>query len=185
MIKVEFSGQTAEEVNEQVKDYASKIKGSRGGKNTGDAEQANPAQQQPSNPPPPPMQPPANPGVMASPMPQTAPMGTGTFGGQASGFPGAAPLAPGAGPAQGFPAAAAQSGPSAEVQALVQRIVARTDGAIQSGQPPAAVLDWFQKQLAPSIPEAANASLDQIKQTLLYRLQPAQLTQIAGFLGGG
>lgn len=157
MIKVEFSGATADEVNEQVKDYASKIKGSRGGKGGKDDGEAQTGTA------PPPMQPPAGgpPPLPAGGMPNFAP----PAGGAAT---------PGAFPAAGAPIAT--QGPSPEVAALVQRINARIDGAIASGQPTDAVLQWFRNQCGP---EAAQATLDQIKQNLLYKLPVPNLTEIA------
>jgi hypothetical protein len=101
-------------------------------------------------------------------------------GGQPQGFnPGgmqgfAAPGA-GAGPTGGaFPAAGAQIAP--EVAALVQRIIVKLDSAIASGQPADQALMWFRNQCGP---DAANYTMDQIKQHGLPKLQQTQLDAIA------
>lgn len=81
-------------------------------------------------------------------------------------------------PAQGqaFPA-----GPSAEVAALVARIVTRIDALISSGQQPAdKILAWFREQCGA---EAANASLDQIKQVSLPKTSVTALTEMAKLTG--
>lgn len=85
-----------------------------------------------------------------------------------SGFPGAVVPAPGVGqvPAVTPP----------PIAALVQRINTRIDGAIGGGQPADAVLNWFRQQCGA---EAANATLDQIKQTFLPKLSEGQLGEIA------
>lgn len=61
-------------------------------------------------------------------------------------------------------------------QAIVGRIVARIDGAIGSGQPADAVLTWFRGQCGA---EAANATMDQIKQNFLPKLAMPTLENIA------
>jgi hypothetical protein len=101
-------------------------------------------------------------------------------GGQPQGFnPGgmqgfAAPGA-GAGPTGGaFPAVGAQIAP--EAAALVQRIVVKLDSAIASGQPADQALMWFRNQCGP---DAANYTMDQIKQHGLPKLQQTQLDAIA------
>jgi len=164
MIKVEFSGNTADEVNEQVKDYASKIKGSRGGKGGSTADEGAQTGNAPA-----PMMPPTGGAAPGGPPPLPA-------GGPVFAPPAGAAGAPGAFPAAGAPPVAPSPGPSPETAALVQRINARIDGAIQSGQPTDAVLQWFRNQCGP---EAAQATLDQIKQNLLYKLPMANLTEIA------
>lgn len=149
-IQVTFNGATAEEVNERIKDYMSKIKGSRGPKG-GDGDGAQ-TQQQTA---PAPMQPPAMPGAPAM-----------------QGFnPGAfAPQAPAAAPGGAFPAAAAPApGPAPEVLAIVQRIVARLDGALASGQPMDQAVAWFRNQIGPA---AANYTLDQCKAALVNCAMP-------------
>jgi hypothetical protein len=153
MLKLEFSGNTADEINTQVKDYATKIKGSRGGK-AGDDEAA-------TGNAPAPMQPPAS----------------SVVGFQPGGF---APPAGGAAPMGGaFPAA--NAGPAPEVVALVQRISSRIDWCLQpppagGGQQPDAILAWFKSQLGT---ETANYTLDQIKQVALPRAAVPTLEGIA------
>lgn len=114
----------------------------------------------------------------------TAPIQPPVGGG--AGFPGApggfaAPGA-GAGPAGGaFPAAGAQTGPAPEVLAMVARITARMDAVLQSGQGTVdTMLPWFRGQCGP---EAANATLDQIKQNFLPRLSYPALEGIAKLTG--
>lgn len=60
--------------------------------------------------------------------------------------------------------------------ALVTRIVAKIDGALASGQPTDAVLGWFRGQCGP---EAASATMDQIKQVFLPKLAAPTLENIA------
>jgi hypothetical protein len=83
-----------------------------------------------------------------------------------------------AGPAGGFPGAGTTAAPQVApaVQALVTRINARVDSAIAAGQPQDAVLSWFRQQCGP---DAAQATMDQIKSQFLYRLNEAQLADIA------
>lgn len=73
-----------------------------------------------------------------------------------------------------FPSAAPQLDPA--LQALVNRITTRIDGAIQSGQPADQVLAWFRGQCGP---EAANATMDQIKTIFLPKAAPPTLENIA------
>lgn len=99
--------------------------------------------------------------------------------GQAQGFNpqaggGFVPQGATAAAAPGFVAPAAQVDPN--IPPLVQRINVRIDGAIASGQQPDQVLLWFRQQCGP---EAANATLDQIKQQFLYKLPLASLENIA------
>ncbi len=95
-----------------------------------------------------------------------------------AGFPGAgfAPQAPGATAGGAFLAAGAIAGPASEIVALVNRITVRIDGAIGSGQPADQVLAWFRGQCGP---EAANATMDQIKQSFLPKLPQPSLENIA------
>lgn len=76
-------------------------------------------------------------------------------------------------PPNAFPGA-----PAADpvVAGLVQRIVARIDGAIASGQPADAVLGWFRGQCGA---EAAGATMDQIKTVFLPKLAVPGLENIA------
>lgn len=80
---------------------------------------------------------------------------------------------------QGFPG---NSGSPATVtiHPLVTAILARIDGAVSSGQSTDAVVTWFRQQIGP---EAANATLDQIKQVFVPRMTEQQLKQIAPQLG--
>ncbi len=75
-------------------------------------------------------------------------------------------------PPAGFPGT--QVDPA--VTAIVARIVKRIDGAIGSGQPADAVLTWFRGQCGN---EAANATMDQIKQVFLPKLAMPTLENIA------
>lgn len=77
-------------------------------------------------------------------------------------------------PTTGFPGAAAPSVP--DNSAIVTRITAKIDGAIQSGQPVDAILTWFRGQAGP---EAASATLDQIKSVFLPKLAQPVLENIA------
>jgi len=65
------------------------------------------------------------------------------------------------------------------VTAIVQRINARIDGAINNGQPADTVLGWFRGECTKGGVDATNATLDQIKQTLLPRLPMQHLEAIA------
>lgn len=153
-MELRFNGNTAEELNTQIKDYLSKLKGTRGGKNTGDDEGAQTGGQAPA-----PLQPPAG--------------GTGGFATGAAGF---APPVGGAAPmGGGFPAAGA-TGPAPEVAALVNRIVARLEGAIASGQPADAAWGWLRGQCGP---EAASYSPDQLKTIALPKQPVAVLENVA------
>jgi hypothetical protein len=138
---------------EEVKEFVTKLKGTRGGAKGGTDDEPQPSGQAPA-----PLAPPT--------------------GGPATGFPGPGGFA---GPAGGaFPAAAA-TGPAPEVVALVQRISARIDVSIKPppdglGQPAENVLSWFRQQCGA---ETANYTMDQIKQSALPRLTVAQLDGIA------
>lgn len=90
-----------------------------------------------------------------------------------------------AGSFQGFgnPAPAGGSpfgGGAPAVHPLVGQIIARIDSAIASGQPPEAALGWFRSNLGP---EAAQATMDQVKTVFLPRLASEQLAQIAKLMG--
>ena len=76
-------------------------------------------------------------------------------------------------PPQGFPGAPVGD---PVVAGLVQRIVARIDGAIASGQPADAVLNWFRGQCGA---EASAATMDQIKTVFLPKLAVPGLENIA------
>jgi hypothetical protein len=73
----------------------------------------------------------------------------------------------------GFPAAPVGD---PVVMGLVQRIAARIDSAIASGQPADAVLTWFRGQAGA---EAAAATMDQIKTVFLPKLTVPALENIA------
>lgn len=138
---------------EEVKEFVTKLKGTRGGKAT-DADDAPAA----GTTAPAPAQPPAGgPGPTFSPGP--AP---GAFGGAPAGG--------------AFPGPAAPTGPSPEVLALVQRISARIDGAIASGQPADAARTWLAGQCGP---EAANYTMDQLKTVALPKAAMPVLENIA------
>ena len=81
-------------------------------------------------------------------------------------------------PPQGFPGNSGHM-PSPD-NPLIAAILARIDGAIGSGQSSDAIVTWFRQQIGP---EAAQATLDQIKQIFVPRLTEAQLRQIAPQLG--
>jgi hypothetical protein len=83
-------------------------------------------------------------------------------------------------PPQGFPGANGQMPPPSQVHPLVTAILARIDGAVSTGQSMDAIVTWFRQQIGP---EAANATLDQIKQVFVPRMPETQLKQIAPMLG--
>ena len=159
MLKLEFTHDSAEGLNAQVADYLANVKKKRGGKDEPEAGNTAPA----------PM-PPPNMGMPAG--GPAAPQFAGP--GASAGF-----VPPGAGVAQPGPAfpVTAATGPAPEVVALVQRITAKMDAAVQSGQTDVnQMLTWFRGQCGP---EAAAATLDQIKQNFLYKLTMPALEGIA------
>jgi hypothetical protein len=83
-------------------------------------------------------------------------------------------------PSHGFPGANGPTPPPAAAHPLVGMIIARIDGSLASGQTPEAIIAWFGQQIGP---EAANITIDQLKQVLLPRMPEAQLRQIAPQLG--
>lgn len=87
--------------------------------------------------------------------------------------PSASPPTAFAPPQPGFPSAPAVD---PAVMGLVQRITARIDSAIASGQPADAVLGWFRGQCGA---EAAAATMDQIKTVFLPKLAVPGLENIA------
>jgi hypothetical protein len=89
--------------------------------------------------------------------------------------PAVAQVAP---PSQGFPGG--NGAAPAPAHPLVAAILARIDGAVGSGQPADAIVTWFRQQIGP---DAANASLDQLKQVFIPRMTEGQLKQIAPQLG--
>lgn len=139
---------------EEVKEFVAGLKGTRGKKGEGESEAATGTV-------PPPMQPPAG-GVASFNPTGFAPQG------QPAGQPGA------------FPAAGA-SGPDPAVLALAQRINARIDWCLTpapngGGQQADNILAWFRSQLGG---EAANYTMDQIKQVALPRASVPTLENIA------
>lgn len=91
-----------------------------------------------------------------------------------------APSAAATQPSQGFPGGNSGAPAATATHPLVTAILARIDGAVSSGQPSDAVVTWFRQQIGP---EAANATLDQIKQIFVPRMTEQQLKQIAPQLG--
>lgn len=139
---------------EEVKEFVGNLKGTRGKK--GETDDAPVTGNAPA-----PLQPP-NAGTQV-----------GFNPGATAGF---APSVGGAGPAAGaFPAAGAPV-LAPEIAALVQRINTRIDGAIASGQPADQVLAWFKSQCGP---EAANATMDQIKGVFLPKMAQLGLENVA------
>jgi hypothetical protein len=78
----------------------------------------------------------------------------------------------------GFPGANGPTPPPPDK--VVTAILARIDGAVNSGQSTDAIVNWFRQQIGP---EATNATLEQIRNILIPRLTKPQLTQIAPQLG--
>lgn len=78
------------------------------------------------------------------------------------------------------PAAAQFGGAAPEVMALVQRINAKIDGTAASGQSLDAAVAWFRGQCGP---EAAAATMDQIKTGFLPRMSVPALENIAKLMG--
>lgn len=75
---------------------------------------------------------------------------------------------------------AAVTGPAPEVVALVGKITAKLDAAIAAGQPADAALQWFRGQCGP---EAAQATMDQIKAVFLPKTPVPGLENIAKLMG--
>lgn len=116
------------------------------------------------------------PGTQAAPAPLSPPVASPQAGFPGAGATGFAPPAGGAAQAGGaFPAAAAPA-LAPEVQSLVTRINTRIDGAVAGGQPTDAVLQWFRGQCGP---EAASATMDQIKGVFLPKMAVPVLENIA------
>jgi len=93
---------------------------------------------------------------------------------------GFAPPAAGAAPtAQAFPAPVA-TGPAPEVLALVAKIVTKLDASLAAGNSPDAALNWFRTQCGP---EAAQATMDQIKTHFLPRMAQQPLEFVAKQMG--
>ncbi len=79
-------------------------------------------------------------------------------------------------PMQGFPGAVA----APQVNPLVPQIITKLDGAIATGQNAEQITNWFRNLLGP---DAATATLDQIKQVFIPRLAEPQLKQLAQQVG--
>ncbi len=82
-------------------------------------------------------------------------------------------------PVQGFPGSMPPAAPAA-VNPIVAQIIAKVDGALSSGQSPDNVLNWFRQKIGP---DAAQATLDQIKTVYLPRMNDAQLKTLAPMFG--
>jgi len=145
---------------EEVKEFVTQLKGTRGGKNAKNEDEGNETGTAATGGAPAPILPPAG-GAAFSP---------GPSGGAAAGAAGF----PGQGSGSAFPAAGASVSP--EVDALVKRIVVKIDGAVAGGQPVEAVAAWFRTQAGP---EAANATLEQIKTVFLPKMPMAALQNVA------
>jgi hypothetical protein len=78
----------------------------------------------------------------------------------------------------GFPGGATGIDPA--VQGVVTRIVTKLDASLAAGNSADAALTWFRSHFGP---EAAQATLDQIKQIFLARLPVAKLEDIAKMMG--
>lgn len=141
---------------EEVKEFVASLKGTRGKKGEADDDMPKVTGQAPA-----PLQPPAT---------QTATFNPGGFAPQAQ------PAAPAA---SAFPVAAV-TGPAPEVVALVGKITAKLDAAIAAGQPADAALQWFRGQCGP---EAAQATMDQIKAVFLPKTPVPGLENIAKLMG--
>lgn len=95
------------------------------------------------------------------------------------GQPQMAPINTGFAPPQttvGFPGAM----PQAAVNPLVGQIIVKLDGALATGQNAEQITNWFRNLLGP---DAAAATLDQIKQIFIPRLAEPQLKQLAQQVG--
>ena len=92
----------------------------------------------------------------------------------------------GPGSAAGFPAAGGAfpttAAPAIDpaLQGVVTRIVTKLDASLVAGNSADAALTWFRSHFGP---EAASATLDQIKQVFLARLPVATLENIAKMMG--
>lgn len=140
---------------DELKEFVKSLKGTRGGKNSGDENEGSAA----GGNAPAPLMPPQQPGAMSFAAPQQP---AATFSPPGGFTPGG--TAPTVDPA---------------VAAIVARIVTRIDGAINAGQPADQVLGWFRGECAKGGQDATNATLDQIKQVLLAKLPTPQLDSIA------
>lgn len=105
------------------------------------------------------------------------PQGATGFGGPTPG-----PFSPSAPAAAGFggPSPFAPSGVAPEVVAIVARISAVLDAQAAKGQPLDQALGWFRQQCGP---EAAAATMDQIKASFLPRMSMPALENIVKLMG--
>jgi hypothetical protein len=78
----------------------------------------------------------------------------------------------------GFPGGNGQMAPV--VNPIVAAIHARIDGAVSTGQSVDDIVKWFRQQIGP---EAAQATLDQIRNIFIPRMTEIQLKQLAPQLG--
>ena len=140
---------------EEVKEFVKGLKGTRGGKNDADdsAGQTGGA-------------------AAGGPSPLMPPAGGFAGPGANAGFPGA--------PAGGAFPGGAGAGVDPALQAVVTRIVTKLDASLAAGNSAEAALTWFRSHFGP---EAAQATLDQIKQIFLARLPVATLENIAKMMG--
>lgn len=141
---------------EEVREFIKSLKGTRGGKGGDDSEgtaAVGAVHQAPA-----PIQPPVSqPGAFA-PAPQS------------TAFPSA-------------PAFSSPSGVAPEIQAVVGRIVTRTDALIAGGQPADAILNWFRGECTKAGQDASSATLDQIKTVILPKLSQPLLENFAKLIG--
>ena len=143
---------------EEVKDFVTKLKGTRGGK--ADKDEAE-----------------GQTGHINAPSPLQPPQGSAT------GFSAFAPPAQAAAPAAtGFPAAGAPQ-PAPEVVALALRIGNRTDAVIAQGQNAEQAVGWLRSQCATAGLDASAATLNDIKAVFLPKMPPAALENIAKLIG--
>ena len=141
---------------DEVKAFYAQLKGTRGKKGD-DADEAAPT---------------ATATVQQVPAPMAVPT---TF--PSAGF--APPVAGAAQTAQVFPAPVA-TGPAPEVLALVNKIITKLDDSLAAGNAPDAALNWFRTQCGP---EAAQATMDQIKTHFLPRMAQQPLEFVAKQMG--
>lgn len=142
---------------DEVKEFVAQLKGKRGAKG-GDDDTAVAA-----NPVPTPVMPPPATGFAPGPQAAFVPPG----------MPGFNPAPP---PPVGYP-----SGPTPEVLAMIGRICNALDLSLARGQPAETALAWFRQQCGP---EAAAATMDQVKSSFLPRMTLPALEQIAKLMGG-
>ncbi len=149
---------------EELLAFVERLKKPRGGKNAGgdDDSAAGAVQGQPAG------------GTAGAPAPILPPGGGGpAFGGGAPAF-----TAPAGGPFGG-------GGPMVDpaIVGLVGRITAAIDKEVAKGQPIDVMLTWFRGELTKNGVDAANATIDQIKTTLLAKLSQPALEGIAKLTG--